>query len=134
MGRIQRARQLRREMSPAEAALWQYLRTPPSGLKFRRQKPFGPYYLDFYCRSAAVDIEVDGDVHDMGDNPARDERRDAWLATHGVLTLRFLAGDIFNELENVARQIEEVCAARTPLHRASRGPPPRQRPGRSSGA
>jgi very-short-patch-repair endonuclease len=101
-------------MSPPEAALWQYLRTRPGGFKFRRQHPLGPYDLDFFCRSAAVAIEVDGDAHDMGDRPQRDERRDAWVVAQGILTLRFLAADVLKNLEAVAIQIESVCASRAP--------------------
>jgi very-short-patch-repair endonuclease len=127
MGGIEKARRLRRSMSPAEIALWQYLRTRPNDLKFRRQHPADPYTLDFYCREAAVDIEVDGDAHDMGDNPVRDEIRDAALASHGILTLRFLAADIFDELESVAKQIEDVCASRSPPPRFARSPSPRNR-------
>jgi very-short-patch-repair endonuclease len=91
-----RARRFRREMSPPEAALWQYLRTRPGGFKFRRQHRMDPYTLDFYCRAAAVCIEVDGDAHDMGDRPLRDARRDAWLSRRGILTLRFLAADVLS--------------------------------------
>ena len=139
MGKIARVRELRREMSPAEARLWRYLKLRPGDLKFRRQRPIGPYYLDFYCHSAAVAIEVDGDSHDMGDNPARDERRDAYVASHGILTLRFLAADIFNELEAVLIEIEEVCASRSPstalravpLPAKSRGGQGEPRPGRT---
>ena len=120
MGGVERARRLRRQMSPPEIALWQYLRTRPGGLRFRRQHPIDPYTLDFYCREAGVDIEVDGDAHDMGDNPQRDERRDAWLAERGVLTLRFLAADVLGELDAVAKRIEEVCASRVPQGRHRR--------------
>ena len=117
MSGIERARRLRRQMSPPEVALWQHLRTRPGGFKFRRQHRCESYTLDFYCREAAVAIEVDGDVHGMGDNPARDERRDAWLAERGVLTLRFLAADVMHALDAVAMRIEEVCASRTPPRR-----------------
>ena len=127
--RIDRARRLRRTMSPPEVMLWQYLRTRPGGFKFRRQHPLGPFTLDFFCRSAAVAIEVDGDAHDMGDNPGRDERRDEWFARHGILTLRFPAADIFADLDDVARHIEATCALRTPSTSFA-GPPPRQMPGR----
>jgi very-short-patch-repair endonuclease len=78
-----------------------------------------------------VAIEVDGDVHDMGDRPMRDERRDAWVADQGVITLRFLAVDVLRNLEAVAMQIESVCASRAPpstqkgpLHRLRRSPSP----------
>ena len=56
----------------------------------------------------------------MGDNPQRDERRDAWLAERGVLTLRFLAADVLGELEAVAKRIEEACASRVPQGRHRR--------------
>ena len=59
-------------------------------------------------------IEVGGAAHDMGDNPARDARRDAWMAERGVLTLRFVAADVMHNLEGVAVRIEEVCASRAP--------------------
>ena len=114
MGYVARARQLRRRMSPPERRLWRYLRMRPDELKFRRQHPFGPYTADFYCHAAAVAIEIDGDSHDVGVNPERDERRNAYFANHGILTLRFLAADIFNQLDAVVMQIEEMCASRTP--------------------
>ena len=68
---VAKARALRRVMSPPEARLWQVLRTRPEGLKFRRQHPVGPFVLDFYCADARLGIEVDGEVHGMGDNPRK---------------------------------------------------------------
>ena len=121
MGGIERARRLRRQMSPPEIALWQHLRARPGGFKFRRQHRAEPYTLDFYCREARVCIEVDGDAHDMGGNPARDARRDAWLAERGIVSLRFLAADVMGELEAVAARIQEVCAARVPPSGGKRG-------------
>src|SRR4051812_12744844 len=78
-GTVAKARALRRDMSPAEIALWQILRSRPVGLKFRHQHPAGPFVLDFYCAARKLVIEVDGVAHEMGDNPRRDERRDNWL-------------------------------------------------------
>ena len=127
MGGIERARRLRRTMSPPEIALWQHLRSRPGGFKFRRQHRLDPYTADFYCREAAVAIEVDGDAHGMGENPQRDGRRDALLAQRGILTLRFLAADVLGQLEAVAMRIEEVCASRTPPPRSARSPSPRNR-------
>jgi very-short-patch-repair endonuclease len=83
-----------------------------------------PYTLDFYCREAALAIEVDGDAHDMGGNPERDARRDAWLAARGISTLRILAADVMRELEAVVAQIVEACASRTPPPRFARSPSP----------
>ena len=70
-----RARSLRKEMTPPERRLWNVLKHRPSGLKFRRQHPLGPYVLDFFCHEAALAIEIDGLAHDLGDNPDRDHRR-----------------------------------------------------------
>jgi very-short-patch-repair endonuclease len=114
MGRVERSRRFRREMSPPEAALWVFLRTRPGGCKFRRQHRMGPYDFDFFCHAAGLAIEVDGDAHDMGDRPERDERRDAWVASQGIMTLRFLAADVLRHLDAVAVQIESVCAQRNP--------------------
>jgi very-short-patch-repair endonuclease len=101
-------------MSPPEVALWQYLRSRPDSFKFRRQHPLGPYKLDFFCHAAALAVEVDGDAHDMGDNPERDARRDSWVARRGIKTLRFLASDVMGNLDGVAAQIQEECASRCP--------------------
>ena len=124
-----RARELRRTMLPAERRLWAVLRTRPGGYKFRKQHPCEPYTLDFFCHAVALAIEIDGASHDMGDNPARDARRDVWLADRGIRTLRFLATDIRDHLEAVTIQIVEECAARAPSP-GSAGPPPPENRGR----
>ena len=124
---IEQARKLRRQMSPPEAALWSVLRQRPGGFQFRRQHPVSTYKLDFFCRAAGLAIEVDGDAHDMGDNPARDGERDRWFAKRGIRTLRFLARDVIEDVEAVTIQIVEECATRTPPPRSARFPSPRNR-------
>ena len=126
-----RAKRLRREMSPPEVRLWQLLRDRPGGFKFRHQHPAGPYALDFYCAGASLCIEVDGTAHDMGDNPARDLRRDAWLAEQGRETMRVPAAEIFRDPEPAIRMIVERCASRSPST-AFGGPPPLQMQGRTA--
>ncbi|MFN3945952.1 MAG: endonuclease domain-containing protein [Allosphingosinicella sp.] len=109
---VAKARSLRRALSPPEARLWQYLRTRPEGLKFRRQHPAGPFILDFYCPAARLAIEVDGEAHDMGANPARDIRRDRWLTEHGILVLRIPAAELHTNLEGAVLHILEHCRER----------------------
>lgn len=47
---VDRARELRRQQTLAQAKLWACLRNRQvAGLKFRRQHPIGPYVVDFYC-------------------------------------------------------------------------------------
>ena len=107
---IVRARELRRSMTLPEGLLWIELRKRPGGFKFRRQHPFGPHVLDFFCASEKLAIEVDGASHDMGDRPQRDLARDAWFRTHGIRTMRFNATDVLDDMESVIRMIQESCS------------------------
>ena len=109
---IGRARELRKSMTPPERRLWNALKTRPEGFKFRKQHEHGPYYLDFFCFEAAVAVEVDGLAHDLGSNPQRDERRDAWLAGRGIVTVRVSATDVRDNLEGVVAYIIEACRQR----------------------
>ncbi len=99
---FERARQLRRTLTPPEAMLWSRLRRRGDGPVFRRQHPIGPYILDFYCPAAKLAIEIDGIGHSHGDQPERDERRDAWLASQGLQVLRIAAGDVFRDADEAA--------------------------------
>jgi very-short-patch-repair endonuclease len=114
-------------MSLPEVLLWQQLRARPSGLKFRRQHPSGPYDLDFYCGDARLAVEIDGESHERGDRPERDSIRDHWLDQHGITTMRIPGAEVLRNLEGVLLGIIEECKARLPLHPAAprRGPPPR---------
>ena len=60
---VERAKALRRVLTPPEARLWTSLRLRPGGLKFRRRHPLGPFILDFYCEAARLAAEVDGEGH-----------------------------------------------------------------------
>jgi very-short-patch-repair endonuclease len=111
---VLKARALRRAMSQPEARLWQILRARPAGLKFRHQHPIGPYSLDFYCPSAKPAIEVDGDVHSMGDMPLRDAARDAWLKARGRRTLRIPARELYGDVEAAILMILECCGVESP--------------------
>jgi very-short-patch-repair endonuclease len=98
---VRRAKKLRREMTLPEIILWNALRARPGGHKFRHQHPAGEYDLDFYCDTAKLCIEVDGEAHERGDRPERDARRDAWLEAHGIRTMRVPARDVLRNLEGV---------------------------------
>ena len=109
---IGRARELRRSMTPPELRLWNALKLRPDGFRFRKQHKHGPYYLDFYCFEAAVAVEVDGLAHELGSNPQRDERRDEWLASRGIRTVRVRAVHVRDNLEGVVAHIIEACRLR----------------------
>ncbi|HEU0135293.1 MAG TPA: DUF559 domain-containing protein [Allosphingosinicella sp.] len=122
---VKLARKLRKDLSPPERLLWWALRQRRGGYRFRKQCPQGPFVLDFACLEARLAIEVDGEVHDRGDRPERDARRDPFLEQLGFLTMRIPAREVFSNLEGVVLGILAECRRRGPLHHASHGPPPR---------
>ena len=113
--------------------MWKHLRVRDPVLPvFRRQHPFGPYVLDFYCAAARLAVEIDGQVRDSADRPARDERRDAWLCDRGVTVLRIPAGDLMRGFDDCIDAIVRMAldlGTKSPLHRPSGGPPPPLRGG-----
>ena len=122
---VELARELRKKMSLPEVLLWQQLRRRPGGFKFRKQCPQEWFVLDFVCMEARLCIEVDGEAHDRGDRPERDQKRDQRLLELGFETLRIRAEEVFNNLEGVVLGIVDQCRRLGPLHHASHGPPPR---------
>jgi very-short-patch-repair endonuclease len=98
------ARFLRNNMTKPERLLWSKLSRDQMGFQFRRQDPFGPYILDFYCPEYFVAIEIDGLVHEGKKN--KDEVRDSYLIEHGVQVLRFTASSVLRSPEAVAYKIK----------------------------
>ena len=84
------ARRLRREQTEEEKYLWRALRAGRfAGFKFRRQHSIGKYFLDFYCPTAKLSIELDGFQHGLPEQIQRDEERERFLATEGIEEMRF---------------------------------------------
>jgi very-short-patch-repair endonuclease len=91
-------------------------------LKFRRQHPVGPYFLDFACVSIGLAIELDGAGHE--DRRAYDSVRDEFLRDAGWRVLRFGNHEVELELhavlETIVHEIEKVCPLPDPLPRGER--------------
>jgi very-short-patch-repair endonuclease len=103
-----RARELRREMTPAEAVLWEALRAGRlQDLHFRRQHPVGPFILDFYCSAARLCVEVDGSVHDGREE--MDRMRSEGLGTLGIRVLRFRNAEVLENLPGVLARISTAA-------------------------
>lgn len=84
------AKRLPRKQTREEAQLWQTLRAGRfAGFKFRRQHPFGGYYLGFYCPAARLAVELDGFEHGLPRQQEHDAARDQFLAAEGIEDLRF---------------------------------------------
>src|SRR5262245_32710769 len=85
---LARAREMRKEVAPAEKILWVCLRNRQiGGFKFRRQYAIGRYIVDFYCAERKLGVELDGDSH--SDRLEYDERRSEALARDGVQIVRY---------------------------------------------
>ena len=112
-GHVERARKLRRELTPPEQRLWSALRGEQLGYKFRRQHPLGPYIADFYSRAAHLVVEVDGSTHFTDEGIGYDAERDAYMRSMGLDVLRFTSTDIQRNLEGVCLAITNQCHLRT---------------------
>jgi very-short-patch-repair endonuclease len=115
-GKIASSRQLRANASDAEQRLWQALRRKQiNGLRFRRQFPLGPYFVDFVCLPVRLVIEVDGGQHGEAEQAMHDARRKAWLERNDFRVLRFWADQVMTDLPSILDGIE--IAMRQPLPR-----------------
>ncbi|MBA4162462.1 MAG: hypothetical protein C0515_10405 [Novosphingobium sp.] len=108
-GTVQRARDLRRKMSLPEALLWRLLKPKPMGLKFRNQHPLEDFVVDFYCHAAKTIFEIDGIVHEMGDQAKFDAERDQKLSALGFHVIRIPASDVLRDPETVADSMVRHC-------------------------
>jgi len=102
----ERARELRREATPAERLLWRYLARGQVGAKFSRQMPIGPYFADFLCRELMLVVEIDGFSHEM--RQAADAVRTRAIEAAGYRVVRYTNADVLGDAEGVARAIEAV--------------------------
>ncbi len=109
--KLERAKELRREMTTAEARLWAHLRANRlNGLRFRRQQVIDGFIVDFYCNSLALVIEVDGPIHE-GQKDA-DQERDAVFTARGLTILRFTNDEVLHAVPSVLARIQAIAYER----------------------
>jgi very-short-patch-repair endonuclease len=106
---------LRNNLTSAEATLWKYLKGSQLGKKFRRQHSAGNYILDFYCATERIAIELDGKNHFTEDGMRYDEVRTRYLNSLNIKVVRFENVRVFQKLDKV---LEEIKAA---LYHPDRG-------------
>jgi very-short-patch-repair endonuclease len=105
----ERAKELRREMTPAEKILWERLRADKlNGLHFRRQQIIDGYLADFYCHQHSLIVELDGGIHDLQKD--YDAERAAYLIARGFHIIRFKNEEISGNLSVVLKRIVEACS------------------------
>ena len=102
------ARELRKNMTEAETFLWQRIRKKQlKGRQFYRQKNIGDYIVDFYCPSAKLIVELDGGQHYTEEGKRRDQVKDKYLESLGIIVLRFSDREVFKNIEGVLERIFE---------------------------
>ena len=106
--KLERSRELRREMTPAERLLWQEARAKKLGVRFRRQQVIAGFIVDFYCHKVALVVEVDGDIHDL--QQEEDTRREKVLTGMGLRIVRFRNDDILRDLPAVVENIKGLVS------------------------
>jgi type I restriction enzyme M protein len=122
-GSVEKARSLREQATRAEKILWSALRNRKiGGHKFRRQQPYGPYTLDFYCAEKRVAVELDGRGHAAIQQVEHDKTRSDYLRQEDVMVIRFWNSQIRENLEGVLKKIRMVLEeAPSPQPSPSRG-------------
>ncbi len=101
-------KELRNNLTPAEAFLWNLLKNKQlEGRKFRRQHSVGNYILDFYCPEEKQPIELDGEGHFEASQADYDYDRDLFLNEYDIKVLRFENKDVFENTENVLQAIKD---------------------------
>ena len=106
----ERARELRKQPTPAEQALWDRLRNKRLlGFKFRRQHPIDCYITDFCCARAQLVVEIDGESH--ASQAEHDDSRTAHLEDLGYTVIRFTNEQVLGcpqaVLDEIARALGE---------------------------
>ena len=106
------AKKLRKEMTKEERHLWyDFLRDYP--VRFLRQRPIGPYIVDFYCASAKLVVELDGSQHYEEEAKQKDRQRTAYLEQCGLYVFRVANNRIKDSFDGVCEAIDLIVKART---------------------
>ena len=106
--KLDRARELRQDMTSAEKILWQELRANKLGFHFRRQQVIEGFIVDFYCHKVGLVIELDGNVHEEETQKESDTLRDKALNEIGLRVVRFRNEEVAKNLTRVVEKIREL--------------------------
>tara|TARA_R110000850_G_scaffold61312_1_gene140101 strand:+ start:743 stop:1153 length:411 start_codon:yes stop_codon:yes gene_type:complete len=101
-----RAKALRKARNLPEVLFWMQVHKHQfHGLDFDRQKIIGNFIVDFYIKSLALIVEIDGSSHDNREE--QDAARERFLVELGCRVLRFTAGEVLEHMDQVLRNMEE---------------------------
>ena len=101
-------RELRSNMTKAEAIVWQKLRCKQiENCKFRNQYSVDKFVLDFYSPEIKLAIEIDGESHFQEGVAQYDEQRQIFIESAGIKFLRFTNKDVYENLNGVLETIAD---------------------------
>jgi very-short-patch-repair endonuclease len=109
------AEHLLNNMTWPERILWSRLKRKQLVYSFQRQAVVLGFIVDFWCYEARVAIEIDGAVHELKDQRAWDERKNAAFAGSRYELLRFTNEDVRYGIGAVLMRIWEACDRRAPF-------------------
>ena len=105
---LDRAANLRRNMTHSEKLMWDKLRNRKvKGAKFRRQHPIYIFIADFYCHEYKLVVEIDGSIHDLEYQHERDQGRDYMMNELEIQVLRFKNSEVEKNIKDVIKRIEK---------------------------
>ena len=104
-GIFKKAEELRNNMTEAENLLWERLRKKQLGVRFKAQHPIEQFIADFYCHSAKLVIELDGEIHNH--QKEYDIGREAEMEKYGIRIIRFKNHEVFEDIEGVVERIRD---------------------------
>ena len=106
------AKELRSKMTPQENKLWyRFLRGYP--VKFYKQRIISSYIADFYCASAKLVVELDGDQHYSDEAMRYDAARTMLFEDCGIQVLRFQNREVDLQFAAVCDRIDRAVQERS---------------------
>lgn len=103
---LERAKEMRKNPTPAEAKLWDALRKRNLESKFRRQHPISDFIVDFVCLEKELIVEVDGEIHQY-QLDADAERQFILEQKKGYSVLRFSNREVMEDIDSVLHKIKQ---------------------------
>ena len=100
----ERARDMRRNPTPAQQALWERLKDKQCGFTFNREVVMGSAIVDFACKTRWLVVEV-GDTE--GPQATIAELSDRKLREVGVRVMRFAEGEVLEGTDQVVKAIKD---------------------------
>ena len=99
------ARNQRKDYDLAKVIFWKQVRNKQfHSIDFDRQRIIGNYIVDFYIKSLGTVIDIDSP--NCGNKDINDEKRQHFLESLDLKTIRFPDFRIKNDLANVMRELE----------------------------